>query len=167
MVGGIVSHGCGLNFEPSASFLKCVVVTKGDGPAGKPEVHERIQVIRLGEGARGPLPPVPPGVPMLAPTGPGTRTALGSRDFDGVRADGTKTTWTIPAGQVGNEKPIEIVSERWYAPDLMLVVYSRHADPRTGERIYRLEGIRRGEPPADLFKVPADYELRPARPERK
>lgn len=146
-----------------------VIVRKGDGSSAKPEVvNERVEVIRLGDGA-GPFPPAPPPVPMLPPPGPGTKSALGSRDFDGVRADGTKTTWTIPAGQIGNEKPIEIVSERWYSPDLMLVVYSRHADPRTGERIYRLEGLKREEPPADLFKLPPDYELRaaPQKPERK
>ena len=148
-----------------------VIVKKGDAGSAKPEVvNERVEVIRLGEAGWTPLPPSPPGVPMLAPPGPGTRTALGSRDFDGIRADGTKTTWTIPSGQIGNEKPIEIVSESWYSPDLMLVVYSRHADPRSGERLYRLEGIKREEPPADLFRVPADYEVRgpsAAKPEGK
>ena len=73
---------------------------------------------------------------------------------------GRRRRGPIPAGQIGNDKPIEIVSERWYSPDLMLVVCSRHADPRSGERIYRLEDIKRDEPPADVFKVPADYETR-------
>jgi len=143
---------------------------KGEAAAGaRPEiVNERVEVIRLGRGTHTPVPPLPPTLPLMAPPGPGAKTSLGARDFDGVRADGTKTTWTIPAGQIGNEKPIEIVAERWYSPDLMLVVYSRHADPRTGERIYRLEGIRRDEPPVDLFKAPADYETRPgAKSERK
>jgi hypothetical protein len=140
-----------------------VVVRQGDAPI----VNERVEVIRLGDGGSAPLPPA---IPMQIPPGPGTKTSLGSREFDGVRADGTKTTWTIPAGRIGNEKPIDIVSERWYSPELMLVVYSRHADPRSGERIYRLEGIKRGDPPAELFGVPADYELRTrgaARPERR
>jgi hypothetical protein len=145
-----------------------VVVRRDDGsPNARPGgTSERVEVIRFGE-ARAPLPPAPPPVPLFAPRGPGTTVPLGSRDFDGVRADGTKTTWTIPAGQIGNEKPIEIVSERWYAPDLMLVVLSRHADPRSGERVYRLEGLKREEPPADLFRVPADYEVRPAPAERR
>lgn len=144
-----------------------VAVRNGAGSATAPAdiVNERVEVIRLGN-ARAPL-PWPPPVPMLAPPGPGTTVSLGSRDFDGVRADGTRTTWTIGAGQIGNEKPIEIVSERWYAPDLLLVVHSRHADPRSGERIYRLEGIRREEPAAELFRVPADYARRPAAAERK
>jgi hypothetical protein len=145
-----------------------VVRRSGDAAAGTPRVKERVEVIRLGDGDH---PGPPPGLPMLAPPGPGTTTPLGSRDFDGVRADGTRTTWTIPAGRIGNEKPIEIVSERWYSPELMLVVYSRHADPRTGERLYRLEGIRRVEPAEDLFRIPSDYVLRapgsPSKPDKK
>ena len=104
----------------------------------------------------------------MLPPDSGVTTSLGSRDFDGVRADGTKTAWTIPAGRVGNEKPIEIVAERWYSPELMIVVYSRHADPRSGERIYRLEGLKRDEPGADLFKLPTDFETKAApRSERR
>lgn len=122
-----------------------------------------------------PVPPVPPvapapmiaPLPTLPPPGEGVTTALGSRSFDGVRADGTRTTWTIPAGRIGNEKPIEIVSERWYSPELMLVVASSHRDPRSGETNYRLTSLKRGEPDAALFTVPADYQPRERRGERK
>ncbi len=112
-----------------------------------------------------PVPPVPPPpmavpLPMLPPPGEGVSTALGSKTFDGVRADGTRTTWTIPAGRIGNEKPIEIVSERWYSPELMLVVSSTHRDPRNGESTYRLANLKRGEPDAGLFTVPAEYQQR-------
>jgi hypothetical protein len=54
------------------------------------------------------------------------------------------------------------VSERWHSPDLNVVVFTCHADPRSGERIYRLENIKRDEPNAELFKVPADYTLKAA-----
>jgi hypothetical protein len=96
------------------------------------------------------------------PSGQGVTTALGSKEFDRVRADGMRTTWTIPAGKIGNEKPIEVVSERWYAPDLLLVVSSRYFDPRRGETTYRLNGLTRGEPESALFQAPADYEKRPS-----
>jgi hypothetical protein len=86
--------------------------------------------------------------------------ALGSRDFDGIRAEGKRTTRTIPAGAIGNEKPIAIVSERWFSPELNVVVLSRNLDPRSGETVYRLSNVKRGEPPADLFKIPADYKIR-------
>jgi hypothetical protein len=137
-----------------------VVVRRHGAEAGADVVTERVEVLRFGgpDGApHGPLL-----LPAL-PSEPGVTTSLGSRTFDGVRADGSRTTWTIPAGRIGNEKPIEIFSERWYSPELMLVVMTRHADPRSGERIYRLEGIKRDEPPAELFKVPSDYAVRGSR----
>lgn len=128
---------------------------------------DHVEVIRM-ENGRGAFTSMPS--TMLPPPGPGTTTPLGSREFDGVRAEGKKTTWTIPAGRIGNKLPIEIVSERWHAPDLNVVVFTRHADPRTGERIYRLENIKREEPSAELFKVPAEYALKAgpaARAERR
>jgi hypothetical protein len=85
--------------------------------------------------------------------------SLGSRDVEGVRAEGTRTTVTIEAGAVGNLAPIEIVSERWFSPELRTVVFSRRSDPRFGETTYRLENIVRGEPSPELFRVPADYKV--------
>ena len=39
---------------------------------------------------------------------------LGTQTIEGVSAQGKRETVTIPAGQIGNERPIEIVSETWY-----------------------------------------------------
>ncbi|MCW5609194.1 MAG: hypothetical protein KIS83_00680 [Rubrivivax sp.] len=93
---------------------------------------------------------------------------LGSKEIEGQRAHGERTTWTIEAGRVGNERPIEIVREVWTAPDLMLTLSSRDFDPRSGEVNYRLQQLRRGEPDAALMRVPQDYRKagRPERPER-
>ncbi len=85
---------------------------------------------------------------------------LEPRSFDGVMAEGTRTTTTIPAGELGNEQPIQIVSERWYSPELQVVVMTRHSDPRTGETTYRLTNIARTEPAATLFQVPSDYTVK-------
>jgi hypothetical protein len=82
---------------------------------------------------------------------------LGAKEIEGVRAEGMRTTTTLPAGVIGNVRPIQIVSERWYSPELHVVVFSRRADPRFGETIYRLTNITRTEPEASLFQVPADY----------
>jgi hypothetical protein len=92
--------------------------------------------------------------------GKGVTTSLGTKDFDGVKAEGKSTVWTIPAGEIGNRNPIQVTSESWYSPDLQVTVYSRHSDPRTGESIYRLAGIKRAEPDANLFKVPEGYDLK-------
>src|SRR5262249_46066358 len=109
------------------------------------------------------LPPLLPLSPMGGVSGQGVTTSLGSKEFDRVRADGSRTTWTIAAGKIGNEKPIDVISERWYAPDLLLVVSSRNFDPRRGETTYRLNGLKRGEPDPSLFQVPADYDRRGVR----
>ncbi len=85
---------------------------------------------------------------------------LGKQSFDGVEAEGTRTTRTIPAGEVGNERPLEIVSERWYAPALQAVVMTKRSDPRSGETTYRLTNINRSEPSRSLFEVPADYTVK-------
>jgi hypothetical protein len=83
---------------------------------------------------------------------------LGKQMFDGVEAEGTRTTVTIPAGSpLGNERAIEVVSESWYSKELQMTVMSKRSDPRTGETIYRLTGITRNEPLRSLFEVPPDY----------
>lgn len=141
----------------------------------------RVQVVRMGDDAIPPIPPIPP-VPPVAPgemgapiaplppmpgvnemrfesssrLGKGVTTSLGMKDMEGLKVEGTQMVWTIPAGQIGNRDPIKVTSENWYSPDLLVTVYSRYADPRTGESIYRLASVKRGEPDAALFRKPED-----------
>jgi TonB family protein len=86
--------------------------------------------------------------------------ALGKQNIEGVEAEGTRGTVTIPAGEIGNERAIEIVDERWYSAELQTVVMTRHSDPRFGESSYKLTNINRSEPSRSLFEVPADYTLK-------
>lgn len=159
-----------------------VNVQRHEGADGLKREEVRVQVIRAGDDKLIPAPPVPPMPPMpgaapMPPTPPmppmpgvhtmrfestaklgkGVTTSLGTRDFDGVKAEGKSTVWTIAAGEIGNRSPINITSETWYSPELQVTVYSRYNDPRTGESIYRLANIRRAEPAAELFRVPDDY----------
>jgi len=83
--------------------------------------------------------------------------SLGKQMIEGVQAEGTQSTMTIPAGDIGNELPIASISERWYSPELQIVVISKRSDPRFGETTYHLMNIQRGEQPATLFEVPSDY----------
>jgi hypothetical protein len=87
--------------------------------------------------------------------------ALPERTIEGVRAQGVRRTTTIAAGSIGNELPIEIVSEEWTSPDLKVLVLTEHRDPRMGTSTYRVTNINRAEPDAYLFEVPADYTLHP------
>lgn len=92
--------------------------------------------------------------------------ALGKQMIEGVEAEGARTTVTIPAGKIGNDRPLEIVSERWESPALQVVVLSRHKDPFAGETTYRLTNVRLGEPPRALFEIPSDYTIEEDRPGR-
>lgn len=141
-----------------------------DGSASGARREVRVQVIRPGDAgsvAAPPLPPQPPAPPpavvmraqVLAPRGPAVATLLPARDIDGVRAQGERSTWTIEAGRVGNERPIQIVREVWTSSELGLTLSSRDFDPRSGEQLYRLQNLRRGEPEAALMRVPADYSV--------
>jgi hypothetical protein len=86
--------------------------------------------------------------------------ALGSRDFDGIKAEGKLVSFEIPAGEIGNAQPIVVTDETWTSPELQITVYSKHSDPRSGERIYRLSNIKRNEVPASMFEIPAEYAVR-------
>jgi hypothetical protein len=112
-----------------------------------------------------PLPPPPPGSQgtvffrrsVFANSKPPTIEHLGRQIVEGVEAEGTRSTTTIPAGQIGNELPLTIVSERWFSPELKVLILSRQTDPRFGETTYRLTNIVRAEPSPDLFEPPPEF----------
>ena len=89
----------------------------------------------------------------------GTRKteSLGTQMINGVNAEGTRITRTIPAGRIGNDKPMQIVSERWFSPELQIVVKSTRSDPQFGTTTYTVTNLQKSEPSAALFSVPADY----------
>jgi hypothetical protein len=82
---------------------------------------------------------------------------LGIQVIEGVSAQGIRTTRTVPAGEIGNEKQIDIVTEVWTSADLKSIVMSKRSDPRSGEQTFRLTNIVRSEPEAALFTIPADF----------
>jgi hypothetical protein len=103
-----------------------------------------------------------PGVPVggvFSWSGDGevNQEQLGTQAIEGVAAEGTRVTYTIPAGKIGNDRPIVTVNERWYSPELQTIVLTKNSDPRMGETTYRLTNIDRGEPDPSLFQVPGDY----------
>ncbi|MGZ5198146.1 MAG: hypothetical protein ACXWC4_00080 [Telluria sp.] len=106
--------------------------------------------------------------PMLASVGDfrwagkATTKDLGTRDIAGVKAQGKLRSYEIPAGEIGNAKPIVVSDESWWSPDLQITVYSKHSDPRSGDNIYRVDNLKRDEPAAALFTVPSDYTVKDA-----
>jgi hypothetical protein len=96
-------------------------------------------------------PPRPAGLPLKV----SQPVKLGERQLDGETVAGSRVEATIPAGAVGNDRPIKMSAEQWYGKDLQVVVEATYRDPRTGETRYKLREIRRNEPDASLFEVPA------------
>lgn len=90
-----------------------------------------------------------------------TRTrSLGTKQIDGMSAEGTQATMTTPAGAIGNVLPMVSTTETWIARDLRVPVLLKIENPFTGESTTRLQDISRLEPPTALFTVPADYTVR-------
>ncbi len=89
--------------------------------------------------------------------GPGE--SLGTQMIDGVAAEGTRNTTTIEAGKIGNDRPLTIVSERWYSPELHTMMMTSHSDPRSGKNTFRLTHVSRSDPDPALFQLPSGYQL--------
>lgn len=115
--------------------------TKLTGP-GKEAI-----VVEGGRGGRGPA------------ARAGKTESLGKQMIEGVNSEGTRTSSTIEAGAIGNDRPIQITSETWYSSELQTQMKTVHSDPRSGEEVFRLTNVSRAEPPSILFQVPADYQI--------
>ncbi|HUL33744.1 MAG TPA: hypothetical protein VL128_07665 [Candidatus Eisenbacteria bacterium] len=129
--------------------------------------------MRVITGGTAPLPPDSVADTMAAPAGGlfiqkqvlgddeahTTTEDLGSQTMEGVLVTGVRTTHVIPAGEIGNDRPITIVSEVWTSPDLKTIVYSKRDDPRMGETTFRLTNVLRSEPDPALFTVPANFKV--------
>jgi hypothetical protein len=143
-----------------------VVVTTNEGEGKALDIKEAKLVdemkarVEAGSGAAGFMVASDLPVKIAAVDGHTTREELGQQTIEGVIATGTRTTTEIPAGAIGNEQPLKIVSEQWYSSELQVLVLTKHADPRSGETTYRLTGIVRAEPARSLFDLPPDYTLK-------
>jgi hypothetical protein len=90
---------------------------------------------------------------------PANMEQLGEQNMEGVKSRGTRTTNTIQAGEIGNDRPLTTVSERWYSDELQTEILNKRTDPRMGENTFRLTNINRGEPAAYLFQIPSGYNV--------
>jgi hypothetical protein len=104
-----------------------------------------------------------PGLPVPAmrrlEISKGQTDSLGKQAIEGVMSEGSRMTRTIEAGAIGNDRPIQTVSERWYSPELQTTMMTKSSDPRSGDQTFRLSNVRRGEPGAYLFQPPAGYQI--------
>jgi hypothetical protein len=130
-----------LDDEQKVAHKSVLHTHSGSGDAAAPAFEGRMQDRMQQEEAAGLL----------------KKESLGTQTINGVVAEGTRTTHIIPAGQIGNEKALQVVSERWYSSDLQIVLKSTRSDPRFGTTTYTVTSLQRTEPAATLFTVPAEY----------
>ena len=156
--------------DKTAQKMPASPVLAGPGAAAGGTV-----TMKVVESGATPLPPLPDAVPgpvgvpagqvffqkHIVTTSPGEASTedLGTQTMEGLLVTGTRTTHTIPAGEIGNERPITIVTEVWTSPDLKTTIYSKRSDPRMGEQTFRLTNVVRAEPDAALFTVPPDFKI--------
>ena len=77
-------------------------------------------------------------------------------------AESRRATTTIPVDAIGNDRPIQVRSFR-NAGTLRTCKSTcapERRDPRTGDVVFQLTNIRRGEPSRATFEVPAGYAVK-------
>jgi hypothetical protein len=75
---------------------------------------------------------------------------------NGINARGSRVSSTIPAGPIGNDHDLKVISERWYSDDLQIMINSSTSDPRFGVTTYNLTNITQAVPDPSLLQPPAD-----------
>ena len=88
-----------------------------------------------------------------------TRENIGAQTIEGLSVNGTRVTQTYAPGTLGNDRPLSIVTEYWYSPELHLNLLTTRNDPRHGQQSVRVISLVSEEPDAALFDIPSDYKL--------
>ncbi len=131
---------------PNGEHIIVKRIERTEGEPGK-QIREDVR-IRLANGLDGKPMPGLNVIERMAPMLAGhfgdskwsrnaTSKDLGTKDMEGVKAQGKLRSYEIPAGEIGNKNPIIVSTETWYAPELQVTVYSKHSDPRTGDQCLR------------------------------
>jgi hypothetical protein len=88
------------------------------------------------------------------------KTTLPPQSVNGLMCTGTDYVETIPAGQIGNERPIQVSRLVWISNDLKVPVQIKSSDPRFGTTVMDLINVSQSEPSPSLFMVPAGYTVK-------
>ena len=99
-------------------------------------------------------------IPVAATAKPETtREEIGTDTIEGLPVKGTRVTQTYATGALGNDRPLTIVTEYWFAAELRLNLLTKRTDPRYGVQTVRVTELQRQEPDATLFAIGEDYKV--------
>ena len=102
--------------------------------------------------------------PVDEPAGPSSdgksvlaRESLGTKTMEGLEVVGTRETRTISPGAFGNDRPVVVVKEIWYSPQLQFNLSVTRIDPRNGTQKLEVTDLKLGEPGPEWFAIPDGY----------
>jgi hypothetical protein len=86
-----------------------------------------------------------------------------------AQESGTRVTVHYNAGKFGNDRPMTIDREFWYAAQLGFNLLSKRSDPRIGSQTFTVTNLALADPDPKLFELPEGFtvvdERRTAPPE--
>ena len=88
-----------------------------------------------------------------------TREEIGTDTMEGLPVKGVRVTQTYATGALGNDRPLTIVTEYWYAAELRINLLTKRTDPRYGVQTVRVTELERKEPDAALFAIRGEYKV--------
>ncbi len=92
------------------------------------------------------------------------RVDLGNQLVSGVEAAGTRVTVHYNAGTFGNDRPMTIAREFWYAAQLGFNLLSKRSDPRIGSQTFTVTNLTLADPDPKLFGLPEGFTVVDERP---
>jgi hypothetical protein len=101
-----------------------------------------------------------PSGPLPGGRGAVTNESLGKDVSERVETVGTRITRTLNAWAMGNDRPLSIVREFWFAPSLGMNLVSKVSDPRFGTQSFTVTDLVLGEPDPALFEIPKGFTLK-------
>jgi len=139
----------------SLNIAHKVVTTFGDLHTANPVLQAPVPVPAMRPDLH--LPQLSFAIARLDSPNVSKESSLGEKTMEGVRVVGTRLEYTLAANSVGNEKPITLVTEQWFSPDLGTVILRTVRSPAGIESTYKLEQLVREEPDRALFVIPPDF----------
>lgn len=85
--------------------------------------------------------------------------SLGRDVIQGLQVHGSRSTFTTPAGQIGNDQPLVRTTDAWFSDEYRLEARMINDDPQQGKTTRELVGFTPGEPDPSLFQPPQGYEV--------
>jgi hypothetical protein len=82
---------------------------------------------------------------------------LGTRNILGVETSGYRDTTVTNAGVLGNDQPLNSVSEYWHSRQLGINLLSVRSSPYFGKQTFTITELSVGEPDAQKFQLPEGY----------